>query len=227
MKSFAEINAMLDDPAYGLGWVDEAYLLPWVYPGNITGMDVENVVKVNRARFYNFANLPNVDSSVAVNYDDDYEGDDDVVRTYLWTAVMQRRALATKRHEVIQISSARQLAALLYMMTHWESGITLGSIDRTDMTVSDMQECLDLFVAAFHETAHCHIKVSLLAAMEFFFDTEFAWDIKQVPELQKFLDAARFSETMTQLERIFKSECLELFEYLERERVKAEKKAQH
>lgn len=100
VKSFAEMRAMRDDPQYGLGWADETYLLPWVYPGNITGIDAEKVVKVNRARHYNFANFPDVDSNEAANYDHDYEGDDDAVRAYLWTAVSQRRALVTQQSPI-------------------------------------------------------------------------------------------------------------------------------
>src|SRR5512146_1626704 len=116
--SIDEIRALQDSPEYWLGYVDASHLLPWVHPANITGIDLERLSKVNRARHYTwtFENVPGVNHEAV--RDHDYVDDDDLVRDYLGIAASQREALAKKHPDMELISGIRHFAALLYMATH-------------------------------------------------------------------------------------------------------------
>lgn len=156
--SIDEIHALQDSPEYWLGYVDAPHLLPWVHPANVTGIDLERLSRVNRARHYTwtFENVLGVDHE-AVRAPD-YVDDDDRVRDYLREAASQREALSKEHPDVEPISGIRHFAALLYMATHWESYFSPEEADCSRMTPEDIQGCVELYEAAFRETPHCHVR---------------------------------------------------------------------
>lgn len=220
--SIDEIRAVLNSPESWLGYVDKSHLLPWVHPANITGIDLERLSRVNRARHHTwpFENVPGVDHEAV--RDPDYVDDDDRVRDYLGIAASQREALAKGHPDVEPISGIRHFAALLYMATHWESYFSPKEANRSRMTAEDIQGCVDLYEAAFRETPHCHVKHGLPEPMDWFLcNDDYSPELEDLPEFQRFLADPANIARLGHVRGLFAQLCPELTERSAREHAEA------
>lgn len=222
--SIDEIRAVLNSPESWLGYIDKSHLLPWVHPANITGIDLERLIRVNRMRNYAWEleiNVPETDREKL--QDPDYVDDDDLVRDYLGTAISQREALAKKHPDVELISGIRHFAALLYMATQWESDFSRSNVERSRMPLDEILGCLDLYEAAFRETPHCHIKHELPDSMDSFFcNDNWPWELNTLPEFQKFLDNPANIDRLAQMRRLFAQSCPDMVARSARERAETD-----
>ncbi len=209
--SMDEIKAAMDDEEGWRGYAYESHMWPWVHPRNVTGLDLERLIRVNRARHYwwEFESVPGVDYEKV--RDPDYQDDDDLVADYLDTVVRQRYGLSMQHPHVQPIPAVQHFAALLYMAMHWDSEPRFWNVDRSWMTLEEVLECLDLYEAAFRETPHCHLKHRLPDVMDSFFCNSFIPpEVEGAPIFREFLDDPRNLDRLGHMRELFRESCPEM-----------------
>ena len=186
--SVNEMRAVLDDGLkLALGFAHKEHALKWVHPKNVTGLDIQELVKINRARHYWrwFEDLDGVNYKEILN--ENYEGDDDVIFHYMEEVVSQRRSLVKKFPETELISGVTHLEAMIYMALEMESHLNFTEVDRYNLSYDEILRCLELFEAAFEKASYVHIKEHLVQTMDFFFCYAYL-----SPELDKLDNFKRF-----------------------------------
>lgn len=196
--SIDEIRRIVEDEGLlSLGLVSKEYMLRWIHPKDITGLNAEEIKRANRSRYWS-AWFPSI--GYAHEFNDDYVGPDDIVFDYLREVVTQRYALREEYEDVELISPSVYLEALMYMALNYESHVNFTDVDRSKASYSDLQRCVSIFEDAIIKASAPYIKLDLRDVAYFFFCYQYVSpELSRYEELQRFLSNNENIEALDRL----------------------------
>lgn len=163
-----EIRNLIEDQVrFGLSLTDKSLFYKWVHPRSITGLNKEELVQYNRARYYNY-NFPLLktgipsDWSYEEKYEYDFEKDDQILIQYLSDCTKQRFIFQKTLSEDETISLVDHVDALLYLATEYETKISFLDVPIKLLNIDELEKVLNLIERTVIQSNEPHIKSYLV-----------------------------------------------------------------